>query len=44
MKCFTCGSELRLTMIKGKTYCFKCEADASLQAYGVIRQIKERTA
>ena len=44
MKCFTCGSELRLTVIKGKTYCFRCEADASLQAFGVIRPIKERTA
>ena len=44
MKCCMCGSELRLTMIKGKTYCFRCEADASLQAYGVVRQIKGRTA
>ena len=44
MKCFTCGSELRLTMVKGKTYCFRCEADASLQAFGVVRRIKERTA
>ena len=44
MKCFNCGSEFRITFIQGKPYCFKCEADASLQAYGVVRQIKERTA
>jgi len=44
MKFFTCGSELRLTIVKGKTYCFRCEADASMEQYGVVRQIKERTA
>jgi ribosomal protein L37AE/L43A len=37
MKCYTCGSELRITLVKGKPYCFRCEADASLVAYGVIR-------
>ena len=44
MKCFTCGSELRLTMVKEKTYCFRCEADASMEQYGIVRQLKERTA
>jgi hypothetical protein len=44
MKCFTCGSELRLTIVKGKTYCFRCEADASMEQYGIVRTIKERTA
>jgi hypothetical protein len=44
MKCFTCGSELRLTVINGKTYCFRCEADASMEQYGIIRPIKGRTA
>ena len=44
MKCYTCGSELRLTMIKGKTYCFRCEVDASMEQYGIVRQTKERSA
>ena len=44
MKCYTCNSEFRITFIQGKPYCFRCEADASLQAYGVVRRIKERTA
>jgi len=44
MKCYLCGSEFRITFIQGKPYCFKCEADASLQAYGLVRQVKERTA
>jgi hypothetical protein len=44
MKCFTCGSELRLTVVQGKTYCFRCEADASMAQYGLVRPIKERTA
>jgi hypothetical protein len=44
MKCLICGGEYRLTMIKGKTYCFKCEIDVSMEQYGIVRQIKERTA
>jgi hypothetical protein len=44
MKCYLCGSEFRITFIQGKPYCFKCEADASLEAYGLVRQVKERTA
>ena len=44
MKCYLCGNEFRITFIQGKPYCFKCEADASLQAYGLVRQVKERTA
>jgi hypothetical protein len=44
MKCFTCGSEYRITLIKGKPYCFQCEADASLVAFGLVRPIKERTS
>lgn len=42
MKCYQCGSEFRLTIIKGKFYCFACEADASLEAVGLIRPIKEK--
>jgi predicted Zn-ribbon and HTH transcriptional regulator len=42
MKCSKCGSEFRITMVKGKFYCFECEADASLEAVGLIRPIKER--
>jgi hypothetical protein len=37
MKCYMCGSEFRITFVKGKPYCFQCEGDASLVAYGVIR-------
>lgn len=44
MKCFTCGSPVRLTMVAGKIYCFRCEANASMEQYGLVRQIKERTA
>jgi len=44
MKCYLCGSEFRITFIQGKPYCFKCEVDVSLQAYGLVRQVKERTA
>jgi hypothetical protein len=42
MKCYTCGSEFRITFIKDKPYCFRCEADASLVAVGLIRPVKER--
>ena len=42
MKCYKCGREYRLTLIKGKFYCFDCEADASLEAVGLIRPIKDR--
>jgi len=46
MKCYNCGSEYRLTLIKGKFYCFGCEADASLEAVGLVRPInkEKRTA
>lgn len=40
MKCYTCGSEFRITFVKGKPYCFRCEPDASAIAYGIIQKIK----
>jgi hypothetical protein len=40
MKCYTCGSEFRISFVKGKPYCFQCEVDASLVAYGIIRPDK----
>jgi hypothetical protein len=42
MKCYKCGSEFRLTMVGGRAYCFECEADISLEQYGVVRQIREK--
>jgi len=44
MKCYTCGSEFRITIVSGKPYCFICEADASMEKYGLLRRVKERTA
>jgi hypothetical protein len=44
MKCTTCSSEYRITLIQGKPYCFQCEADASMERYGIVRPIKERSA
>lgn len=41
MKCIMCGGEFRITMIKNEPYCFRCEADASLEAFGVIRRIRK---
>ena len=44
MKCYTCGSEYRITLVKGKPYCFACEADVSMVQYGIVRQFEKRTA
>jgi hypothetical protein len=35
MKCYTCGSEYRITMVKGKAYCFQCEVDVSMEQYRI---------
>lgn len=42
MKCYTCGLKFRISFVKGKPYCFRCEADASLVAFGLIRLEKEK--
>ena len=42
MKCSKCGSEFRITVVKGEFYCFECELDASLEAYGIVTPIKRR--
>ena len=44
MKCYRCGSEYRITMVKGKAYCFQCEVDVSMEQYGLVRAIKEKRA
>ena len=44
MKCYTCGSEYRITIVKGKAYCFQCEVDVSMEQYGLVRAIKEKRA
>jgi len=40
MKCCECGSQFRITIVKGKPYCFECEENASLVAVGLIRVVK----
>jgi len=40
MKCYTCGGEYRITFVSGKPYCFRCEVDASLVAYGLVNSTK----
>lgn len=40
MKCYSCGSEFRITFVQGKPYCFRCEVDASLVAHGIIQLTK----
>jgi hypothetical protein len=42
MKCYLCGTQFRLTMVGGRTYCFECESDISLEVYGVVRSINDR--
>ena len=42
MKCSKCGSQFRITIVKGEFYCFECELDASLEAYGLIKPIKRK--
>ena len=44
MKCSICGGQLRITIIKGKAYCFRCELDGSMEQYGLVRPIKEKEA
>lgn len=44
MKCYVCGSEYRITIVKDKAYCFKCESDFALEQYGLVRAIKGRSA
>ena len=44
MRCCLCGSEFRITLINNEPYCFRCEADASLEAFGVIRRIRKEAS
>ena len=44
MKCFMCGSEYRITIIKDKAYCFRCESDYALEQYRIVRPIKREAS
>jgi len=44
MKCSSCGSQYRITFVKGRPYCFQCEVDASFEAYGLVRPIRKERA
>jgi DNA-directed RNA polymerase subunit RPC12/RpoP len=39
-KCSNCGGEYRLTILNGKFICLSCEADVSLENYGVVTPIE----
>jgi hypothetical protein len=44
MKCYMCGGQYRITIIKGKPYCHRCEADFALEEYGLVRTIKREAS
>jgi len=44
MKCFMCGSEYRITIIKDKAYCFRCESDYALEQYRIVRPMKRKAS
>jgi hypothetical protein len=44
MKCYTCGSEYRITLVKGKHIVFNARLMSSMEQYGLVRAIKEKRA